>query len=230
MIDQYLAQRAILEALEGKLEAMRGSGELGADTIVELYFFDDLVQKHKTIFRVATVEDVALAISKVEEKSDGRFKLLSLNPSIADRDVVRVALTHEAGRPLTDISNLYWKLKYKEGSSVTNAPLDSKIFWLTPREIYSTISNAKRSFSFRPGGVQFRLLRWFSEHKGFTGSKELAQELDTTTRTIATDIAKLKRKADDAFGLDESSFIESSQGEGYRLAAAIKIKLDHGTS
>jgi hypothetical protein len=223
MVIQELAQRAVLEALEAKIEALRALGQLSDGVTLELYFWDDLGEKHQAIFREATVEDVKLAISVVEGKSDGRFKLLSLNPATANRNVLRVALTIESGRPIIDVSNLYWKIQYTEAHG-TKESLNSEIFWLTPRELQASISNEKRSVPLRAGSVQHRLLEWFSEHKGFTKSKELARELDTTLRTIATEVAKLRQKADTAFGLDENNFIESSQGEGYRLGKSIKIK------
>ncbi len=230
MIDQLLAQRAVLEALEAKITALGGADRHVGDTTLELYFWDDLAEKHQKLFRSATLEDIASAITIVEKESAGRFKLVSIKPSTATRDVLRVGIMQESGRPILDVSNLYWEVRYTEKLPAGEAPSGSQIFWLTPRELHSLISNERRSFAFRSGGVQFRLLQWFSEHKDLTKSKELAEELKTTTRTIATEIGKLKRKADEAFGLDEDNFVQSSYGEGYGPGIGIKIKLERGTS
>ena len=226
MVDQELAQRAVLEALEGKIEALRGVGGLSRPVTLQLYFWDDLQEKHPKVFRAATTEDIALAISTVEKESEGHYKLLSIKPALADRDVLRVAQIEENGRIL-DISNLYWKVQYKEKPIISTVSNGAQVFWLTPREIYSTTANQKRAFALRPHGVQHRLLGWFAEHAGFTKSDDLAQELKTTRRTVATEVAKLKQKADKAFGVD--NFIESSHGEGYRLVPRIKIKVEKDT-
>lgn len=231
MIEQELAQRAILEALEGKIEALRALSKPDEDIVVHLYFWEDLAEKYQQIFREATVEGVALAISKVLEKSGGRFKLVSVKPLISNRKgVLAVALTHEEGRPIIDVSNLYWEIQYSEKHIEIDQTNNNQIFWLTPREVHSVIGGKRRALTFKPAGVQYRLLEWFSENNGFTKSGELASKLNTTTRTIGTEIRALRRKANEAFGLDGDNFIESSQWEGYKISKTIKIKKESGTS
>lgn len=231
MIEQELAQRATMEALEGKIEAMGALSNLGTPIAIHLYFWDDLAEKYQQIFKSATVEDVALVISKIAENSGGRFKLVSIKPLTSDRKVVlSVALTHEEGRPLLDVSNLYWEIQYSEKRTEIEKTDSTQIFWLSPREMHSLISGKRRAVDFKPSGVQYRLLEWFSERDGFTSTSELAGKLNTTTRTIGTEIRILRRKASDAFGLDKNNFIESSQGEGYKISKTIKIKKESSTS
>ena len=231
MIEQELAQRAVLEALEGKIEALRALSKPDEGIVVRLYFWEDLAEKYQQIFRSATVEDVSLAISKVAEKSGGRFKLVSIKPLISNRKgVLSVALAHEIGRPLVDVSNLYWEIQYSEKYVEIEQANNNQIYWLTSREVHSVISDKRRSLTFKPEGVQYRLLEWFCENKGFTKNSELVSKLNTTTRTIRTEIRIIRRKANEAFGLDGNNFIESSQGEGYKLSKTIKIKKESGTS
>ena len=72
--------------------------------------------------------------------------------------------------------------------------------------------------------MEYRLLEWFSENEDFTRSDLLIENLNTTMRTLGTEIRKLREKAKEEFGLSDEDFIESSQGEGYRLNKKIKIK------
>lgn len=230
MVKQELAQRAVLEALEAKIGAVSGFDGLTGEVILELYLWDDLAEKYSAIFKGASTEDFTLAIAEVERKSNGHFKLLSLKPLIANRDVLRVALQYESGRPIEDVSNLYWKIQYTVSSPSSADTHMSGIFWLTPREVYSVIGGKRCSFSFKPSGVQYRLLEWFSENTDFDNGIDLAVELKTTKRTIATEISKLRKKANAEFGIGADSFIESNQGEGYRIGRGIKIKLDRATT
>jgi len=45
MIDMPLVQRVVLEALEGKIEALRVSNQLHGKTTIDLFFWDDLAEK-----------------------------------------------------------------------------------------------------------------------------------------------------------------------------------------
>lgn len=220
-INPILVQRAVKEALEGKIEALRAVDGLNGSITLELYFWDDLAEKHPDIFRSATLEDVVSAISIIEKESGGNFQLLSIKPTVATRKVLSVAIVKENGR-IIDVSNLYWEIQYSAKTYDRETATDVQIFWLTPREIHSLISGEKRSFTFYPQGVQYRLLEWFSENEEFTESNVLVEKLDTTVRTIGTEIGKLRKKARKAFGVED--FIESSQGEGYKLNKKIQIK------
>lgn len=224
MLDQILAQRAVLEALEAKNGALRASDGLSGNISLDLYLWDDLGQKHPNIFKSASPEEVAAVIVEVERQSKGRFRLVSIKPSMADRDVLRVPYMEASGR-ITDISNLYWQVRHYEDVR-EDVVADASVLWLTPRELYATIAGKRRSFSIRPGSKPHRLLEWFSEHREFTKTHELEEALKTTQRTIATEIGKLRKKAARSFGFDGSEFIESSQGEGYRLNKALKIKIE----
>jgi len=200
---------------------------LGGPVILQVYFWDDLAEKHQTIFRRATVDDVALAISSVEKKSEGQFKLLSLNPSVANRDVLRVVLTIEKERPLIDVSNLYWKIQYSEGTGSKNQSSkegNANVFLLTPRDLSTSIAGQNRSIVFAPNGVQYQLLKYFSKGKGFVATQHIVDEVEAKERTIRTEIGKLRKKVNDKFGLGGKNFIDYSKGEGYRLAEGIKIR------
>jgi len=78
--------------------------------------------------------------------------------------------------------------------------------------------------SFKPKGVEYRLLELFSANNDFINTGKIANELNTTLRTVSASVAKLRIKAKKAFGVDEEGFIESSQGEGYKVSKKIKIK------
>jgi biotin operon repressor len=226
-IDPILIQRAIEEALEGKIQVLRAVDGFSGSVTLELYFWDDLAEKHPDIFRSATPEDIVSAISVIEKESLGHFKLLRIKPSESTRKVLSVAIINQIGR-IIDVSNLYWEIQYSEKTENQDSVVNSQIFWLTPREIYSLISGQKRSFAFKPKGVAYRFLEWFSENKGFVETRVLAEKLGTTSRTLSAEVADLRKKAEEAFGVD--SFIESSQGEGYRLNKKIKIKKERDAS
>ncbi len=226
MVDPILRQRAILEVLERKIDDLSVVGELRDGITLKLYFWDDLVKNYSDIFRSSKLNDVLLAISVVEKESSGRFKIRAIKPStVTDQNVLgaRVGIMGENGRPL-DVTNLYWEIKYSEKTISQDARIASRVFWLTPRDLHSNISGKERSLKFKPNGVRYRILEWFSENEEFTKSDILAKKINTTTRTLGTEIAKLRIKAEKEFGLNEQEFIESNQGEGYKLNKKIKIK------
>lgn len=228
MLDQQLGQRAILEALEGKVGAFSANGGLTDGLTLEIFLWDDLAQKHQPIFKSASPEEIAAAIVAVEKESEGRYKLLSIKPSVADRDVLRVPYIQDNGRIL-DVQNLYWQVQYYEKKRVENTS-SIQTLWLTPRALYAVISNKRRSFPLMSDSVPHRLLQWFSDHEGLTKSEDLATTLNTTRRTVATEIAKLRKKASSTFGLDDDQFIESHQGEGYGLGKGVKIRIEDEVS
>ena len=226
MVDPILAQRAVLEALERKIDALGAVGELSDGITLQLYFWNDLAKEYPDIFRSTTPEDVLLSIANLEKESGGRFKLMAIKPSTATNQNIlgaNVGIMRENGRTL-DITNLYWDIRYSERANNQEPKITSKVFWLTPRDLHSDISGKTRSLKFKPNGVEYRLLEWFSENEDFTRSDLLIENLNTTMRTLGTEIRKLREKAKEEFGLSEEDFIESSQGEGYRLNKKIKIK------
>lgn len=237
MVEQQLLQRAVLEALRGKIKILKEAGELKYEQVFELYFYDDLVALYPEYFRSARPEDVSIAIAAIEEKPAEHFELVEMRTSEKQREHasglepgIQVALgTDRHGRPIP-ITNSFWRIRYTEKNNVVGAPGASGIFWLTSRDIHSVISGEKRSFSFKPDGVEYRLLEWFSDNTDFTKTSDLAKGIKSEERSVRTEIRKLRRKAMDAFVLSNDAFIESNQGEGYRLAPGINIKKQRGAS
>lgn len=223
MLEQELAQRAVLEALERKIETLRGFGTLHEGVELELLLWDDLSINFPTVFMAATKEEVSLTISKVSEKSNGRFTLETIGPSVKKRVGVLYAGTGVSDNPQEEASLVFWKIRYSEKYKPNNAaPEKTHVFWLTADAlIYKPSDRIAVQFR-KKGGVSFKLLQFFANNPEMTSSKEIAEAIDTTPRNISEEVSKLRTAISRSIGLDGKSFIESEPG--YALAANIKIE------
>ena len=228
MVDPILAQRLIFEALEGKLEALKQEGSLRVGSILEIYFLDDLYAKHPRVFKSATSVDIASALSSVEERSQGLFKLLSVTPSERDRtDKFVVVLHHEPGRPFDDISRLYWNVRYQRKKSF--GPLENGDLLVLRLNSRSLSASGYEPVTFEPNGVQFKILRYLGENREdcvFINTHEIALKVGSDINNVRGQIPKLRKKMATSFQREETAFIEASKGEGYRLAPGIEIRLE----
>jgi len=59
-------------------------------------------------------QEVASALANIEKESQGEFKLISVKPSLSSRKVLAVGIIKKEGRPILDVSNLYWKIVHSE--------------------------------------------------------------------------------------------------------------------
>ncbi len=222
-------QKVISELFEDKVKAIRAGGALGEVVTFNVYLWDDLEESNHRIFKGSTPEDIASIISVIERESEGVYKLKSIKPLVDNRERLSAVRIEESGR-LLDVSNLYWPIEYRAKMHSSGEVGNTFVLRVNPREVYMLAENSKKSFPIKPRGVQFRLLQWFSEHAEFTDSKVISEEVGTTLRTMSGEIAKLRNKVSNVFGIDGRSFIESSQGEGYRPFKGVKIKIETGTS
>lgn len=222
MIEQQLAERAVLEALEGKIGALKGFGKLHEGVGLELILWDDLNLNFPTVFMAATKEEVALAISKVAEKSNGRFTLETIKPSVRKRVGVMYAITGAAGDVPEEAPLLYWKIRYSEKYQPSNPIERMHVFWLTNDSLIYKPSD-KVAVRFRKKNtVAYKLLNFFANNREKTGRKEIASELGTTPENISVEVAKLRAAVYRSIGLAESEFIVSEPG--YGLGEHIKIE------
>ena len=132
MADPILTQRAVLEALERKIDTLGAVNELSDGITLQLYFWNDLAKEYPDIFRSTTPEDVLLSIANLEKESGGRFKLMAIKPSTATNQNIlgaNVGIMRENGRTL-DITNLYWDIRYSERANNQEPKITSKVFWL----------------------------------------------------------------------------------------------------
>lgn len=224
MLNEELAQRAILEALEGKLKALKASGNLQEGATLELVFWDDLALKYpREIFLAASKEEVSLALAKVAEKSNGRFKLQSLTPSLKERSGVLYAATGLPNKEAEKEAPLFfWKIQYSEEYIPSTTNKSQHIFWLTSGALLYK-PNDKIAFSFpKKNSVAYKLLKFFAAHPGKTESKEIAKEIGTSERNISEEVAKLRKAIYNNIGISKEDFIVSVPG--YGLGENIKIE------
>lgn len=223
MVDQELAQRAVLEALEGKIAALRGFGRLHEGTELELVLWDDLSVNYPSVFMAASKEEVSLAISKAAEKSNGRFMLETIKPSSKKRTGVLLAATGTSEQTPEEAPLLYWKVGYSEVLKPNQiAHEGTHIFWLTPDSLVYKPHN-KVAVRFRKKDtINYKLIRFFANHPGKTSRKEIALEIGTTPENISVEVAKLRTAVYRSIGLDEKEFIVSEPG--YGLGERIKVE------
>jgi hypothetical protein len=223
MLEQELAQRAVLEALEGKIEALRGFGKLSEGTVLELVLWDDLSINFPTVFMAATKEEVALAISQATEKSNGRFTLQTLKPSIKKRSGIFYAATGVPESPTEEAPLLFWRVRYSEKHIPNNLSVDREhVFWLTSDALIYKPSNTVAIRFNKKDAINYKLLKYFAGHAGKTSRKEIAAEIHTTGENLSVEIAKLRKAVSRSIGISEKAFIVSKPG--YGLGEHIKIE------
>ncbi len=222
MTNEELAQKAILEILENRVEKLKKRGELKDGISLQFYMWYDLKRNYPLIARDMETNEVLSLLANLDQLTQGRFKLKELKYEEDRHDQYFLREVHNIDSDGSGIEDVFWWIKYSE-KSVSVAD-DSGIFWLDARELTSQIAGKDCRLELTSGALQYRILEWFSENKGFTKTDEFARHLGTSPRTIATDISKLRKKANQAFGLSGDDFIESIQGEGYGLGKKIKIK------
>lgn len=222
MVVQELAQRAVLEALEGKIEALRGSDKL-QDVVIELEFWNDLSEKFPEVFRRATAEDVLTALLKVVE-TNGHFKLETIKHSIKYLpNDWSVPVVYKPGSYLTDEDILLsWHVRYSKKPSPIKAISNKKhVFWLTSENlIYKPTNDVVIAFS-KKDSVAYKLLQFFANNPGKTLRKEIPKEI-TTPENVSEEVAKLRAGVERTIGLSGKEFIDSQPG--YGLADNVQIE------
>ncbi|MFA6414855.1 MAG: hypothetical protein WC217_01275 [Candidatus Paceibacterota bacterium] len=223
MIVQELAQRAVLEALEGKIEALKGSGELREGMVLELVLWDDLSINFPSVFMAAAKEEIALAISQATEKSNGRFTLETIKPSTRKRSGVFYAATGVSESVAEEAPLLFWRIRYSEKYKLNNLLIEKEhIFWLTPETLIYKPSDKVAVCFHKKDAVNYKLLKFFANHDGKTDRKDIATEIGTTPENVSVEVSKLRKAVHQSIGLGEKAFIVSEPG--YGLEEHIKIE------
>lgn len=226
-----LVQEAVLEALYKKSEDLKKLGQLKDGTMMELYFWNDLVKHSPDIFRVFPTDQLINLLHGLKKKSGGQFALASTKtieevwtPNDDDiLDFIRKSRLMDSSKK---IGNISWKLKYSEKKSLPKSDVSgAHIFWLTGEgKLYQPTLGYDRHIKLIPNKTPYSLIKFFAENKYPSMPETIAKDIGSKKRTVENQIIILRAQIKDMFGFDTKAVI-SNDGNGYKLARNIEIYL-----
>lgn len=87
-------------------------------------------------------------------------------------------------------------------------------------------SDKKFCYSMEADSNRVQILKYLIENKGYQPPKEMISYIETeTTKTLRSEINKIRKSIKDKLGLDGKDIIESKKNSGYRINPKYKILL-----
>lgn len=85
-------------------------------------------------------------------------------------------------------------------------------------------TDKKFCYSMEADSNRFQILKYLIENKGYQSPKEMISYVETeTTKTLRSEINKIRKSIKDKLGLDGKDIIESKKNSGYRINPKYKI-------
>jgi hypothetical protein len=227
MSNQESLHRAVLEAVEAKIEALSRHKELVEGEIFEFYLKADFASTHPSFAVNAVIENIGRALVDVEQKKFGKIKLVSIqhestHPERLDSMLIE---DYDAQR------DHYWKLKYSKKSDLALEKESGSfyMFYLTRKGLLYRVrpEHSIEELDLDEDSVAHKVMQSFigSARDEYIPTTTLADEAGTSVGTIRVEINGLKGKIEFKFeGINRDEFLEGKRNKRYRLGERINLR------